>query len=100
MHEYPIKRQNQRIMTDKSALKSIIQEIFGECTEEENCFTTSYGALKLLKIRVNKNQLCVETEMNKDVSEQIGVETRKKYNLLLERVTGYTSKERSKKLQK
>lgn len=100
MRSFPVKRQNQKLLSDKESLKNIILEIFGECNEQENGFTTSYGALKRLRIWVDKNQLYVETEMNTGVSPEVGIESHKKYNLFLEKVTGYTAKERAKKLQK
>ncbi|MGC8912320.1 MAG: DUF5611 family protein [Thermoplasmata archaeon] len=100
MRDYQIKPGNYKnIEGDK--LVNIIREIFGNAVHEGTVIKTSYGALKELRVFLkDKKTLCVETIMEKKVSEEVAEDTRKKYNLFLEKATGYTAKERIKKLQK
>ncbi|MCX8173007.1 MAG: DUF5611 family protein [Thermoplasmata archaeon] len=100
MRDYPIKPGNYKnIEGDK--LLTLVKEIFGNATLEGNLIKASYGALKELRVFAkDKKTLCVETVMERNVSDIVAEDTRKKYNLFLEKATGYTAKERMKKLQK
>jgi len=100
MREYPIKPGNYKEIEGEKLL-ALVKEIFGSAMVEENVIKASYGALKELRVFLkDKKTLCVETVMERNVSDEVAEETRKKYNLFLEKATGYTTKERIKKLQR
>lgn len=100
MRDYPIKPGNLKNIEGEKLLV-LTKEIFGNAAQEGNTIKTSYGALKELKVFIkDKKTLCVETLMDRNVTDAVAEETRKKYNLFLEKATGYTAKERVKKLQK
>ena len=60
----------------------------------------SYGAFKRLKVWIDKKKLCIDTESNKEASDEIILDTNKRYRLFLEEATGYTAKERLAKAKK
>jgi hypothetical protein len=100
MREYPIKPGNYKNIEGEK-LAELIREIFGNVTKEGEMLKASYGAIKELRVQPKgKKVLCVETVMERNVSDAVGEDTRKKYNLFLEKATGYTAKERIKKMQK
>jgi len=101
MQEYDIKRGHfAKIDGDK--LEIMMTEIFGSTSKRDDGFyVTSFGALAELHIKIkDKGALLVETVMDPKVDQSLASETIKKYNQFLERATGLTSKERSKRLQK
>jgi hypothetical protein len=62
---------------------------------------TSYGALSVMRVRVlGKDRLEVYTETDKGADPAIAAETIKRWNTFLLAATGFSSKERSKRLQK
>ena len=82
-------------------LKSIVIECFGAADEIEGKVTTSYGAITKLEAKiVDATKIDVFTEMNKAATPEVQAETIKRWNVFLERATGFNSKERSKRLQK
>ena len=100
MREYPIKPGNYKNIEGEK-LAELIREIFGNVTKEDEMLKASYGAIKELRVQPRgKKVLCVETVMERNVSDAVAEDTRKKYNLFLEKATGYTAKERIKKMQK
>ncbi len=68
--------------------------------EENEKYTLNYGAFKCLIVWVDKKKLCVETESNKDVTDEVILDTNKRYRVFLEEATGYTAKERLAKAKK
>jgi len=100
MREYPIKPGNYKNIEGEK-LAELIREIFGNVTQDGEMLKASYGAIKELRVQPRgKKVLCVETVMERNVSDAVAEDTRKKYNLFLEKATGYTAKERIKKMQK
>jgi hypothetical protein len=62
---------------------------------------SSFGALDRLEAKpLSKSSLYVVTKMNKDVTDEVGLETIRLYNQFLEKATGFTAKERGKRAQK
>ncbi len=68
--------------------------------EENGKYTLDYGAFKRLTVGVDKKKLCVETESNKDATDEVILDTNKRYRIFLEEATGYTAKERLAKAKK
>lgn len=94
MREYDIKRGH------KPDLKNIMKEHFGNVETENARFCASYGAIKKISAYISKNKLYLSTEMNRNVDSKTASDTIKKYNKFLEATTGYTAKERIKKIKK
>ena len=100
MQEQDIKRGHfKKIEGDQ--LKDIMQDIFGSVETDGDKHVVHYGALAPLTVWIkDKITLCVDTQMNADVDEDTAMETRKKYNQLLDMTTGFTSKQRRDRLKK
>ena len=100
MQEYEVRKGHQEnISPDK--LSAIMREVFGKVEERDGKLFSSFGALKeLWAWPCKKNTLCVETKSDPSVSDEVAQQTIKAYNAFLERATGFTAKERSKRLQK
>lgn len=99
MQRYEVKRTMQKQLKDEFIEESM-SELFGGAKREEGRITASYGALERIECWIDGKQLCVETRSRKDVSDQVASDTIARYNRFLERVTGYSSKERRKKAMK
>ena len=99
MQEYEIRRgMSDNLAPDR--LKATMQEIFGNVEEKDGRLVSTFGALRPLTAWPDKKSLRVETQMTRDVSDEEDMQTIKAYNSFLERVTGFTAKERGKRAQK
>ena len=100
MKEYDIRRGHfKNIEGDK--LKDLMETTFGNVKTENEKLISQYGALQPLSTWVkSKNVLCVDMNMNKDVSEDEINETIRRYNRFLEAATGFNAKERVKRSKK
>jgi len=96
MQTYDIRRgQEKNLQTPQ--LKDLAIEVFGGAGEEQGKVIVSFGALAKLTVWLDGKSLCVETQMKTDVPNDVASDTIKRYNVFLERTTGYTAKERGKK---
>ena len=100
MQELEIKRGNfKNVEGDK--LSALMTKYFKSVKKDGEKLTSSFGALKPITVWIKaKNNLCVEIETAKDVTDQVAMETIKAKNGFLEEATGFTSGERAKRLQK
>lgn len=101
MQEYDIRRGHYKnIEGDK--LPELIKEIFGNVNQRDDGFLeTSFGALELLSVKPrDKKALIVDTKTSPGVDEMTASDTIRKYNEFLLRATGFSAKERSKRIQK
>lgn len=99
MQEYELKRGFQENLNPEK-LRAVLGEVFGSVQERDGKLISSFGALKELRVWPGKKTLCVETVMDPSVGDDVAQRTIKAYNTFLERVTGMTAKERSRRLQK
>ncbi len=98
--EFDIKRGHGSSL-EGDGLKIMMKELLGDVNEENGFLVTSFGATKRFEVKLkDKNTLIVNTISDKDASVDTMSESSKKYNLFMEKATGLTSKERSKRLQK
>lgn len=81
-------------------LPTKMKEIFGNCETEGDWFVSHFGAMDPIKIRIiSKKEL--EFEINTvTVPEDQIIETMRKRNEFLQFATGFTAKERLKRLKK
>ena len=96
MRTYPFKRGHRKTMEE---IKEIMESIFGNVEEEGNRLVSNYKGLEKIEAWLEDGKLAVETA-SKNVSSDEAMDTIKAWNEFLFRVTGYTAKERKKKLTK
>ena len=100
MQEYEVRRGHQENI-EPAKLKAHMQEIFGNAQEKDGKMVSSFGALKEIAAwSGKKNVLVVDTKMDTSVGDDLALQTIRAYNTFLEKATGYTSKERGKRVQK
>lgn len=98
--EYDIKRGHFKNLDD-AGLKDLIGDIFGNVNEKGDTLVASYGAMKELRVRIiDKGTISVETVSNPDVSNEVALDTIRRFNRFLESATGLNSKQRKDRLNK
>lgn len=86
---------------ESEGLKTIMSEIFGEIEIEDDKYKANYGAMKPITVWLkSKKELCVDIVTAKEASDDTVMKTIRAKNEFLLRATGFSSKERSKRLQK
>ena len=100
MQEYEVRRGHQENISPEK-LRAHMKEVFGNVEEKDGKFVSSFGALKeIVAWPAKKNILGIDTKMDTTVANEVAQETIKAYNKFLETATGFTSKERGKRIQK
>jgi hypothetical protein len=99
MQEQDIKRGHFKKIEGEQ-FKDILTEIFGNYDTDGDKYVVNYGALAPLTVWIkDKSTLCVDTRMNTDVDDATAADTLKKYNAMLDRTTGFNSKQRRDRLK-
>ncbi len=98
MQSYELKRGLAKRI-EGGNLKALVASVFGAAGESDGRIVTQYGALEKLATWTDGKSLFVNTVMNPRVGDDVARSTIAKYNQFLERATGYTTKERSKRAQ-
>ncbi len=97
-----IKRGHWKVV-DGDGLKGLMEEHF-ETTitvDDDGWHMVEYGALKPIKVKMHsKSELEVITVSDPDVDNAVAGESIRRYNKFLVAATGFSSKERSKRMQK
>ncbi len=98
--EYDIRKGHYpNIEGDK--LKQIMSSVFGNAKDEGGKLVSSFGAITRVEVKVlSKTAMDISNTTDKTVPIEVQTETVKQWNKFLEQATGFTSKERSKRLQK
>ena len=100
MQEYEVRRGHQENI-EPERLRNHMKDAFGNVEERDGKLVSSFGALKeLVAWACKKNTLCIDTKMDPTVPNDVAQSTIKAYNSFLEAATGFTSKERGKRVQK
>jgi len=99
MRDYDLKRGIGRVL-EGDGLRKIASDIFGAATTDGGKIVVSFGALERMVVWSDGKRLFVETEMKPGVPDDVATNTIKAFNRFLEKATGYTAKERSKRAQK
>jgi len=98
--EYEVKKGHYPKI-EGDGLKDIMGMTFGNVKVEGDKLVSSYGAITKVEVRVlSKTALDVESKTDKTMPLDVQADTIKRWNVFLEQVTGFTSKERSKRIQK
>lgn len=98
MQKYPVNPKFLKGL-ELASLAATVSEVFGGARQEEGFVHAQFGAIKDLKVGSEGRALLVETVMDPSVPLEVQQETIRRYNTFLEKATGYTSKQRAKKLQ-
>ena len=98
MRDYELKRGIAKTL-EGDGLQQIGRETFGEASTEGNRIIVSFGAIEKMIAWTDGKRLFVDTTMKPGAPDHVATETIKAFNTFLEKATGYTAKERSKKAQ-
>lgn len=97
MEEYELKKGHH---IDEKSLYTLLNTIFGNVKKENNKYKAYYGAMQPIVVWLkDKNTLCIEINTDRKIDKNVALDTIKKRNLFLEKATGFTAKERIKRLQ-
>jgi len=96
---YPV-RASHRTNLSAPALEALAKTHFGVAELQGQSVESSYGAISRIVARGAGRDLSIEVTTNPKVPEEVARETIRRYNLFLEAVTGYSAKERAKRLRK
>ena len=99
MQNYPV-RASHRAHLNPAELERIVTSNFGSAEAAGDSVATSFGAIERLVVRAAGRELSVEVAMNPKVPEEVARDTIARYNRFLEETTGYTAKERARRLRK
>ncbi len=100
MQTFDIKRGHYKNL-ENEGLEKIMVEIFGEVEKEGDKYKANYGAMKPITAWLkSKKELCVDIVTERDVNDETAMKTIRAKNDFLHNATGYTGKERTKRLQK
>lgn len=98
IQEYSIKRGFSQ---DTGRIRSLLEKNFpAEIKEDNGKYTLSFGAFKRLTLWLDNKKLYADTESNREVTDDVIMDTNKRYRVFLEEATGYTAKERLAKAKK
>jgi hypothetical protein len=99
VQKYPV-RTSHRGNLDPVALERLVRKHFETAEGGGAAVSVSFGAIARLVVRANGRELEVDVTMNPKVPEDVARETIARYNRFLEEATGYSSKERARRLRK
>lgn len=97
MQEYPVKKTHVKSLSNE--MIEALRELFEtEPVQSGDVYTISFGALKRLSVRIGESgkTLVLETESDPSASDEEILDTNRRFRRYLERVTGYSTKERVK----
>ena len=98
MREYDLRRGHAKSL-EGEGLRRIAADAFGAAGAEGGKIIASYGALDTVTVWTDGKKLFVDMTMKTGVPDDVATNTIKAYNMFLEKATGYTAKERSKRTQ-
>jgi Uncharacterized protein conserved in archaea len=98
MQEYPIKRGLTKDLEER--LTAELKNCFGvEPEKTGNTYRIRYGAIKKLEATCGAGgkTLRVDTESDSSVSDEVIIDSNKRFRKFLDAVTGFSTKERVKR---
>ncbi len=99
MQTYPV-RTSHRKNLELAAIGAIAREHFDRVEVGGAAVEASHGAIEHLAVRPDGRALAVDVRTNPKVDEAVARESIARYNRFLEDVTGYSAKERARRLRK
>ena len=100
MREYPIKRGHFKNIEGEK-FTALINEHFKDHKKKENgTIEAAFGALSNISLTLEgKTKLLVETTAKENATDEEMLMTHRVYNAFLHKATGFTAKERAKKVK-
>jgi hypothetical protein len=98
MQEYPVKRGLTKDLITRIAAE--LKDCFGvEPTESGGTFRISFGALTRLDVKAGTGgkSVIIDTESDISVSDEVILDTNRRFRKYLDAVTGFSTKERVKR---
>ncbi|OPY37622.1 MAG: hypothetical protein A4E35_01208 [Methanoregula sp. PtaU1.Bin051] len=98
MQEYPIKRGLTKDLPARIVAE--LKNCFGvEPTESGGTYRIAYGALKRLDVKAGAGgkTVIIDTESDMTVTDEVIIDTNKRFRKYLDVVTGFSTKERVKR---
>ena len=99
MQKYPV-RPSHRANLSPEALLPLLRTHFESGEAEGELIVSQFGAISRIAVHNEGRELVVDVTMNPKVPEEVAHETIQRYNRFLQDATGYSSKERAKRLRK
>lgn len=99
MQIYPVRTSHRKNLT-AGALAEILRSHFDGVAVDGESVTARWGAIDRLVVRPAGRELGIELTMNPQVPEEVARETIGRYNRFLEETTGFSAKERARRLRK
>ena len=100
MQDLDIKRGHYSLIAD-GQLQELMKENFGNVKEDGEWLVSSFKALDPIKVSIkSKKVLCIDINTKQDVADDDAMESIRAKNNFLQAATGFSAKERSKRLQK
>jgi hypothetical protein len=100
MQEYPVKRGLTKDLAQRIIAE--LENCFGaKPTESSGTFRISFGALQWLDVRVGAGgkSVVIDTESNLNVTDDVILDTNRRFRKYLDAVTGFSTKERVKRVK-
>jgi len=94
MRLYDFKRGHRKSLEE---IAGIMEELFGGVKREGEHLVASFGTLERIEVWLEGSKMAATTSARREGDAQ---KTLKRWNEFLYRVTGYTAKERKKKMTK
>ena len=101
MQEYQVKRGHTKDLAGD--VEKAFIDCFGVRPERGgDAFTISFGALSKMAVRIGEGgkSIVVDTVSRRDADEATILDTNRRFRTFLDRVTGFSSKERVKRAKK
>jgi hypothetical protein len=99
VQRYPV-RTNHRGNLAPGPLGALLRESFGSSSVDGESASATFGAIERLTVRADRKELAVEVKMNPKVADEVARDTIARYNRFLEAATGFSTKERARRLRK
>jgi hypothetical protein len=96
---YPVRTSHRKNLA-AGPLEELMRTHFGPASRDGESVAASYGAIDRIVASGRGRELVVEVTMNPKVPEEVARETIARYNRFLEAATGFSSKERARRLRK
>ena len=99
MQRYPV-RTSHRANLSPDRLSEIARTHFEGVEVQDGVVRAHFGAISSIALKAEGKELGVTLDMDPKVPTDVAAETIQHYNRFLEESTGYSSKERAKRLKK
>ncbi len=93
-------RTSHRKNLDLPALATLLRDHFDTVEAGPSEVVATWGAIERMAVRPEGRELAVDLRMNPKVDERVARETIDRYNRFLQDATGFSAKERARRLRK